>query len=211
MRAWQVVGAGEPTEVLKQVELEPPAPGPGQARVRVTAAGLGLPDVLMCRGVYPLTPSLPFVCGQEATGAVVAVGEGVDLAVGAKVMGVTVFTEGSGSFAEECLVFPDSTFPVPVGLSDEQAAGFWIPFMTAWVGLVDRGHLEPGDELAVLGAGGGSGSAAIQLGRALGARVIAVVGDDRRASMCRDLGADVVIDHRAGPLQDSLRDATGGR
>ena len=127
MRAWQVVGRGEPTEVLRRADLDVPEPGPGQARVRVSAAGIGLPDVLMCRGVYPLTPPLPFVCGQEATGTVTAVGPGVELQVGAKVMGVTMFTHRWGSFAEECLVYPDSTFPVPDGLGEEEAAGFWIP------------------------------------------------------------------------------------
>ncbi len=211
MRAWQVVGRGEPSEVLELVELAPPAPGPGQARVKVRAAGLGLPDVLMCRGVYPLTPPLPFVCGQEVTGTVTAVGEGAELSLGSTVMGVTVFTQGWGGFADECLVFPDTTFPVPVGLADDEAAGFWIPHMTAWIGLVDRGRLEPGESLVVLGAGGGSGTAAIQLGKALGARVIAVVGDAARGELCRSLGADAVIDHRAGALGDAILDATGGR
>ena len=210
MRAWQVASAGEPADVLQRVDLEAPAPGPGQARIRVVAAGLGLPDVLMCRGAYPLTPGLPFVCGQEATGRVTALGDGVELETGTKVMGVTVFNQGWGGFADECLMFADSTHPVPAGLSDEQAAGFWIPHMTAWIGLVDRGRLEPEETVVVLGAGGGSGTAAIQLGKALGARVIAVVGDDARAELCRSLGADCVIDHRAGPLRDAILDATDG-
>lgn len=211
MRAWQVARPGEPADVLERVDLEAPAPGPGQAAIQVAAAGLGLPDVFMCRGVYPLTPPLPFVCGQEVTGTVTAVGAGVELEVGDKVMGVTVFTEGRGGFADECLVFRDSTFPVPGGLSDEEAAGFWIPHMTAWIGLVHRGELRSGETLVVLGAGGGSGTAAVQLGRALGARVIAVVGDDARGELCRSLGADAVIDRRTGPLTAAIRDATNGR
>ena len=211
MRAWQVTRAGEPADVLQLVDLDAPAPAQGQARIRVAAAGLGLPDVLMCRGVYPLTPPLPFVCGQEATGTVTAAGDGVDLGVGTKVMGVTVFTQGWGGFADECLIFAEAAHPVPAGLSDEHAAGFWIPHMTAWIGLVDRGMLEPEETVVVLGAGGGTGTAAIQLGKALGARVIAVVGDDARAELCRSLGADRVIDHRAGPLRDAILDATEGR
>ena len=210
MRAWQVQGAGEPIDVLHAVEVVVPEPGPGQLRIRVTAAGIGLPDVLMCRGTYPLTPPLPFTPGQEATGVVTAVGEGVDIAIGARVMCVTMFWMGHGSFAEECLVGADSAFGVPEGLTDVEAAGFWIPHMTGWIGLVDRGHIAPGDQLVVLGASGGSGIAAVQLGTALGARVIAVVSDEERAEFCRSLGADATIDHRAGPVAAAIREATGG-
>jgi NADPH2:quinone reductase len=210
MRAWQVQGAGEPIDVLHAVELDPPEPGPGQVRIRVTAAGIGLPDVFMCRGTYPLTPPLPFVSGQEATGTITAVGAGVDLAIGARIMCVTAFWAGHGSFAEQCLVAADSAFPIPDGLSDAEAAGFWIPHLTGWIGLVDRGGLAAGDCLAVLGAAGGSGIAAVQLGHALGARVIAVVSDDERAAFCQALGADVTVNHRDGPVAAALRDATGG-
>jgi NADPH2:quinone reductase len=211
MRAWQVHGAGEPIDVLHEVDVEPPEPGPGQVRIRVTAAGIGLPDVFMCRGTYPLTPPLPFTSGQEATGTITAVGEGVDLPIGARIMCVTAFWMGHGSFAEECLVAADSAFAIPDGLTDAEAAGFWIPHMTAWVGLVDRGRLTSGSWLAVLGAAGGSGIAAVQLGHALGAKVIAVVSDEERAAFCRGLGADATVNHRDGPLTPALRDATDGR
>jgi NADPH2:quinone reductase len=210
MRAWQVQGAGEPIDVLHEVSVEPPEPGPGQVRIRVTAAGIGLPDVFMCRGTYPLTPPLPFTSGQEATGVITARGVGVDLPIGARIMCVTAFWMGHGSFAEECLVAADSAFAIPDGLTDAEAAGFWIPHLTAWIGLVDRGGLARGDWLAVLGAAGGSGIAAVQLGHALGARVVAVVSDEERAEFCRELGADTTLNHRDGPLAPALRDATGG-
>lgn len=210
MRAWQVQGAGEPIDVLYEVELHPPQPGPGQVRIRVTAAGIGLPDVFMCRGTYPLTPALPFTSGQEASGTITAVGEGVDLAVGARIMSVTMFTEGQGSFAEECLVAAGGAFAVPDGLTDAEAAGFWIPHLTGWIGLVDRGGLAAGDWLAVLGAAGGSGIAAVQLGHALGARVIAIVSDGERAAFSRELGADATLNHRDGPLAPALREITRG-
>src|SRR4051794_41683299 len=97
MRAWQVQGKGEPKDVLHLVDLPVPEPGPGQMRIAVTAAGLGLPDVFMCRDMYPLTPSLPFTSGQEATGVVTALGEGVDqVAVGDHIMCVTSFIGGDG-------------------------------------------------------------------------------------------------------------------
>jgi NADPH:quinone reductase len=211
MRAWQVQGAGSPIDVLHEVELEAPTPGPGEVRIRVTAAGIGLPDVFMCRGTYPLTPPLPFTSGQEATGTVTAVGEGVDLPIGARIMCVTQFTGGHGSFAEECLVAAAGAFPVPDGLTDAQAAGFWIPHLTGWIGLVDRGGIAAGDWLAVLGASGGSGIAAVQLGHALGARVVAVVSDGERAEFARALGADATLSHRDGPLAPRLRELTDGK
>jgi NADPH:quinone reductase len=119
--------------------------------------------------------------------------------------------EGNGSFAEEFLAPAESSFTVPYGLSDVDAAGFWIPHLTAWVGLVDRARLQAGQWLAVLGAAGGSGIAAVQLGRALGARVVAVVSDEARAQFCRDLGADETINHRVGDLTSRLRQTTDGR
>jgi NADPH2:quinone reductase len=212
MRAWQVRAAGEPADVLHLVERPVPEPGPGEVRIRVTAAGLGLPDVFMCRGTYPLTPPLPFTSGQEATGVVTALGDGVDrVAVGDHVMCVTSFVGGNGSFAEECLTAADGAFPVPDGLTPAEAAGFWIPHLTGWIGLVDRGRILEGEELVVLGAAGGSGIAAVQLGRALGARVIGVVSDAEKAEFCRGLGADATLNHRDGPVAPRLRELTGGR
>jgi NADPH2:quinone reductase len=164
--------------------------------------------VFMCLGTYPLTPPLPFVSGQEAAGIITAVGDDVDLEVGTRVMCVTMFWMGQGSFAEECLVAADSVFPIPHGLTDAEAAGFWIPHLTAWIGLVDRGRIEGGDWLVVLGAAGGSGIAAVQLGNALSARVIAVVSDEAKAEFCRGLGAEVVINHRDAPLEGALREVT---
>jgi NADPH2:quinone reductase len=125
-------------------------------------------------------------------------------------MSVSAFYQGHGSFAEECLVPAHSAFPVPGGLTDVQAAGFWIPHLTGWVGLVDRGRLAEGEWLVVLGAAGGSGIAAVQLGRALGARVVAVVSDERRAAFCCGLGAQVAINHNDDGFVAALQQASGG-
>ncbi|GBG40666.1 zinc-binding dehydrogenase [Mycobacterium montefiorense] len=214
MKAWQVHGIGEPTDVLREVDRDLPSPGAEQVRIRVAAAGLGLPDVLMCRGSYPLTPPLPFTPGQELVGAVTAVGPGVDIAIGTRVLGVSDLVSGNGSFAAEALAHASTVFPAPAGMDDSAAAGFWIPNMTAWIGLIDRGGLEAGERLAVLGAAGGSGIAAVQLGKARGARVLAVVSDQQRAEFCRSLGADhVVVAHGetasdGTPLAHALREAT---
>jgi NADPH:quinone reductase len=214
VKAWQVQGTGEPTDVLRQVDRELPDPGAEQVRIHVAAAGLGLPDVLMCRGTYPLTPPLPFTPGQELVGTVSAVGPGVDIAIGTRVLGVSDFVSGNGSFADEALAHASTVFPAPTGMDDSAAAGFWIPNMTAWIGLVDRGGLQAGQRLAVLGAAGGSGIAAVQLGKALGAQVLAVVSDEQKAEYCRSLGADHVVVAQGEtasdgtPLAQALRAAT---
>jgi NADPH2:quinone reductase len=211
MRGWRVSGVGEPAQVLEAAELDLPEPGPGQVRIRTEAAGIGLPDVLMCRAVYPLTPKGSFTPGQEAAGVVTAVGEGAAFSLGDRVMGVTDFVAGHGSFAEECLLYSDSSFPVPAGLEPAEAAGFWIPHLTAWVGLVVRGCVREGEWLVVLGAAGGSGVAAVQLGRALGARVVAVVGDSGKAAFVQGRGVEVAIVNRgADDLVAQIREATGG-
>jgi NADPH2:quinone reductase len=177
----------------------------------VRATGLGLPDVLMCRGSYPLTPELPFTPGQEMAGEVVAAGESTTTRVGERVMGVAAFHFRRGSLAEECLALDDFALPVPDEMRDAEAAGFVIAFHTAWLGLVRRGALRAGETLLVLGAAGGTGSAALQLGKSLGARVLAVAGGADKGAFCRALGADDVIDHRAEDIAAGVRRATGGR
>lgn len=212
MRAWCVTGTGAPSEVLDWRDLDEPEPGPGMVRIRVAAAAVGFPDVLMCAGTYLFTPELPFTPGQEVVGVVDAVGAGVDASlVGTRQMGVTAFYLGAGGFAESCLAAAHTVFPTPDGFDDLTAAGFHIPFVTAWNALVDRAGVEPGEQLVVLGAAGGSGSAAVLLGVALGARVVAVAGGATKAQFCRDLGADAVIDHHeVDDVPAAVRDVTGG-
>jgi len=211
VRAWQVIRHGEPAAALEQVEVERPEPGPGQLRVRVAAAGLGLPDVLMCRGTYPMTPALPFTPGQEVVGVVTGAGEGCEARIGDRVMGVSVFYQGHGGFAEEALLVDAFSFPAPDSLADAEAAVFLIPGHTAHLALVRRGALRPGETLLVLGGAGGTGSAAIQLGRALGAHVLATAHGPARADFCRALGADHVIDRAEADVAATVRDRTDGR
>lgn len=210
MQAWLVNGTGAPSAVLERVERPAPEVGPGLLRARVHAAGCGLPDVLMCRGSYPLTPPRPFTPGQEIAGEVLEVGPGGESRVGERIMGVTAFPTGFGGFADEALVYDHFALPIPTDMSDEQAAAFSIPYHTAWVGLVRRAALAPKETLLVLGASGGTGSAAVQLGRALGARVIATAGGPDKLAFCRSLGADEVIDHRCEDVAERVRELTGG-
>jgi NADPH2:quinone reductase len=211
MKAWQVTELGAPDEVLALREKEQPAIGPGQMRIAVATAAMGLPDAMMCRGKYEFKPELPFTPGQEICGTIIEVGEGVSGSVGQRVMGVTGFFLGHGGLAEECLSMEGMVYPVPDGMSDEGAAAFGIPYQTAWIGLVTRGGLKEGDTLVVLGGAGGSGSAAVQLGHTLGARVIAVAGGAEKAQQCRVFGADETIDHQQQDFVAEVNRLTEGR
>ncbi|MCB1017881.1 MAG: zinc-binding dehydrogenase [Acidimicrobiales bacterium] len=217
MRAWQVPELGEPADVLRLADVDEPVAGPGEVRVRVEAAAVGLPDALLCRGTYPFRPPRPFVPGQEVCGVVDAVGDGVDdpaLAPGRRVMGVTCFPDGRGGFAGTTVLAADNAFRVPDDLPAAEAAGFRIGFSTAWTALVRRAELRTGETLVVLGAAGGSGIAAVRLGHALGARVVAVASGPEKCAYCAAAGADVVMDRARVAVADlpgALRDATGGR
>jgi NADPH2:quinone reductase len=165
----------------------------------------------MCRGVYPLTPPLPFTPGQEFFGEVSAAGPGTTTQVGTRLMGIAAFMAGHGSFAEECKTHESMTFPVPEGMSVEQAAGFTIQYHTAYIGLKRRARLAAGETLLVTGAAGGTGAAAIQMGKALGARVIAAAGGPDKAAACRAMGADLAIDYFAEDFAAAVNVATDGR
>ena len=213
MRAWQVTAFGSPGEALGlNANLPDPRPGPREIRLSVEAAGLGLPDVLMCRNSYPLTPPLTFIPSQEAAGRVTAVGVDADSAlIGRRVLGPTLFQAQHGGLAEACLMSAAMAFEVPDDMSSEQAAGFFIPYQTAWVGLVHRAKLTDDDTVLVLGGSGSSGCAAIQLARAVGAKVIAVAGGREKSEFCASLGADAVIDHHVDDITEATRGLTEGK
>ncbi len=209
MRAWRVSQHGAPRDALSLMEVDVPEPPPGFLRVKVVACALGLPDHFMCGGSYPLTPALPFTPGQELSGIVSAAGEGAEARVGDSVMGVSGFFLGHGGFAAEALTLDNFSFPVAEILGFEKASAFLIPFHTAYVGLVRRANLQAGETLLVLGGAGGTGSAAIQLGCALGARVLTTASTKDKADFCRELGADLVIRHDQEPIAETVRTATG--
>jgi NADPH2:quinone reductase len=210
MKAWRVAELGEPKDVLELVEVADPEPGAGQLVAKVLASPANFPDVLMCRGLYQVRPDLPFTPGVELCGEVVALGAGVTgLAVGDRVVGGSALPYGG--FGELALMDAATTFPAPPELDDAQASSLYIGYQTGWFGLHRRAGLQPGETLLVHAAAGGVGSAAIQLGKAAGARVIGVVGGPEKADVARELGADVVIDRREQDFVEVVKAETGGR
>ncbi|MFF4888826.1 NADPH:quinone oxidoreductase family protein [Micromonospora chersina] len=201
---------GEPRDVLRLADVPDPEPGPGQLVVRVLASPANFPDVLMCRGEYQVRPNLPFTPGVELCGEVVALGAGVTgFSAGDRVLGGAALPHGG--FGEFALLDAATTFPAPAALDDTEASALYIGYQTGWFGLHRRAALRAGETLLVHAAAGGVGSAAVQLGRAAGARVIGVVGGPEKAAVARALGADVVVDRRDEDFVEVVRAETGGR
>ncbi|WP_214366544.1 NADPH:quinone oxidoreductase family protein [Pseudonocardia sp. H11422] len=210
MRGWQVHELGEPGDVLTwHDDLPDPEPGPGQVLVRVHAVACNFPDILVCQGKYQERPALPFTPGLEIAGEVVAAGEGARAAVGDRVLGTPPM--GEGGYAELVLLDAESTLPWPDGMSAGQAAGMFITYQTGYCALHHRGNLKEGETLLVHAAAGGVGSAAVQLGKAAGARVIGTAGGPEKCAVAKELGADEVIDYSDGDLVAAVKDLTGGR
>jgi len=210
VRAWRVHELGEPADVLTLEDVPSPAPGPGEVRLDVAAASLNFPDVLLCRGEYQVKPALPFTPGSEVAGTVSATGEGVDTArEGERVIAIPKF--GDGGLAEETLAAAATVYPIPDSLDWPAAAALHITYQTGHLALHRRAALQPGETLLVHAGAGGVGSAAIQLGRAAGSRVFATAGGPEKVQVCRDLGAELVVDYRADDFVAAVKDATDGR
>lgn len=210
MKAWTVAALGEPRDVMSLEEVPDPQPAAGQLLVRVLGASANFADALICRGLYQVRPPLPFTPGLELCGEVAALGPGTTgFAVGDRVIGASVLT--AGGFAELALMDSATTFPAPASLDDAQASAFYIAYQTGWLGLHHRARLQAGETLLVHAAAGGVGSAAVQLGKAAGARVIGVVGGPEKAAVARTLGADVVVDRHTQDFVKVVKEVTGGR
>ncbi|MEP9394422.1 NADPH:quinone oxidoreductase family protein [Gordonia sp. VNQ95] len=209
MRSWRVHELGEPTDALSLDEIDEPTPGPGQVKVKVLAAPANFPDVLLCRGEYQIKPPLPFTPGVELCGEVVEIGDDVTRAVvGDRVVGTPILP--GGAFAEYALMQQRSVFAAPDALDDAEAAALTIGYQTAWFALHRRTQISAGDVLLVHAAAGGVGSAAVQLGKAAGARVVGVVGGDEKAQYVRELGADLVVDRHTEDVVAAVKDFTDG-
>ncbi len=192
---------------LRVDELPDPSPGAGELLLDVKAAALNFPEVLLSHGKYQFKPSPPFIPGGEAAGSVLAVGEGVKgFAVGDRV----ACTMLHGAFAEKIVVPELSAVKLPEAVSFEVGAATLLTYLTTLHALVDRASIEPGDVLLVLGAAGGVGSAAIELGKLLGATVIAAAGSAAKLEYCRERGADATIDYTKEDLKERTKELTRG-
>jgi NADPH:quinone reductase len=193
-------------------ELPTPAPGPGQVLVEIKAASLNFPDLLIVQNKYQMKPPLPFVPGSEYAGVVGAIGEGVTtLKVGQPVACLA----GTGGFATHALAPAALCMPLPDGFGFVDAAAFIMIYATSWHALMDRAQLKSGETVLVLGAAGGVGTAAIQIAKAAGARVIAAASSDEKCELCQSIGADLSINYttHAAPnaFREAIKAATAGR
>ncbi|WP_353946542.1 NADPH:quinone oxidoreductase family protein [Streptomyces sp. HUAS MG91] len=200
MQAWQVHENGEPSEVMRLEEVARPEPGEGQVLLKVRAANINFPDALLCRGQYQVRPPLPFTPGVEICG---------ETEDGRRVIANPALPYGG--FAEYAVADARALLPAPDALDDAETAALHIGYQTGWFGLHQRARLQEGETLLVHAAAGGVGSAAVQLGKAAGARVIGVVGGPDKAKVAQELGCDVVVDRRSDDVIAAVKEATGGR
>ena len=188
-------------------EMPEPEVGPGTLKVEVRAAGCNFFDILMVQGNYQVKPTFPFVPGAEVAGVVREVGEGVEgFAVGDRVLGAP----GLGGFAETVVMPAFGSWALPDGMSFEEGAALPIIYPTSYAGLIHRARLQASETLLVHAAAGGVGIAAVQIGKALGARVIATAGGDEKCRVALEQGADEAIDYRAGDFVEKVKELTGG-
>ena len=195
-------------EALNWKELPTPQPGPGQVLMRIQAASLNFPDLLIVQNKYQMKPELPFVPGSEYAGTIEALGEDVKhLVVGQSVACLS----GTGGFATHTLAPAKLCLPLPDGFSATDGAAFIMTYATSHHALVDRAQLKAGETVLILGAAGGVGTAAIQIAKAMGAKVIAAASTDEKCALCTSLGADATINYSQQNLREALKELTQGR
>ena len=206
MRAVLCTEHGFP-ESLTITEVPDVTPGPGQVVIHVGAAGVNFPDTLIIQNLYQFKPELPFSPGGEVAGTVGALGDGVDhVAVGDRVIAFP----GWGGFAEQVVVEARTVIPIPDSMPTDIAAAFVMTYGTSYHTLKDRADPKPGETLLVLGAAGGVGLAAVELGKAMGLRVIAAASSDEKLAVCREHGADEIINYSTEDLKTRAKELTGG-
>ena len=207
MHAW-LCETLDGVKALQWRELPTPEPKAGEVRIAIKAASLNFPDLLIVEGKYQFKPPLPFVPGSEYAGIVQALGEGVThLKIGQAVAAIV----GTGGFATHACVDATRLLPLPPGFALEDGAAFAFTYGTSHHALIDRAQLKAGETVLVLGAAGGVGTAALQIAKAAGARVIAAASTDAKCALCTQLGADATINYSTQDLRESLKALTGGK
>jgi NADPH2:quinone reductase len=195
-------------DALNWKELPTPQAGAGEVLIEIQAASLNFPDLLIVQNKYQMKPALPFVPGSEYAGVIRAVGEGVThLQVGQSVACLS----GTGGFGSHTLAPAKLCMPLPAGFPPVDAAAFIMTYATSHHALIDRGQLKAGETVLVLGAAGGVGTAAIQIAKAAGAKVIAAASTDEKCALCKELGADATINYTTENLRDALKALTEGK
>lgn len=206
MRALVCKAYGPPDSLVIE-ECDDPVPGSGQILVDVAAAGINFPDVLAIAGKYQVKTPTPFIPGNEAAGIVAAVGDKVSrFAVGDNV----IVNSPGGAFAEKCVADQDKSMHLPDGMSFEQGAGFTVTYGTSYHALRQRADLKAGETVLVMGAAGGVGITAVEIAKAMGARVIAAASSDEKLAFARDAGADDLINYTTQPLKETVKALTDG-
>ncbi|RYE41229.1 MAG: NADPH:quinone oxidoreductase family protein [Hyphomicrobiales bacterium] len=212
MKSWIITGTGEPRDVSSLGELESPEPGPGELVLQTRHAGLNLADTLLCRGRYQDAPPVPFVPGLELSGVVHLTGQGTNFLRGQRVLSTPGLPHTDvGALSEYVVVAEKETVAIPDSVSFEQAAALPVAYVTADLALHRRGHLQAGETLLVQGASGGVGAAAVQLGKAAGATVIAVAGGVEKTALCHRLGAHHTIDDQRVDVVTTVLELTAGK
>lgn len=206
MRAWLVERITEEGE-MRLADVPSPEPGEGQSLIKVEAAGLNFLDTLMLRGKYQVKPQLPFTPGVEVSGRVLKPGPGSRFKEGDRLGG----TVPQGGFAEQVVVNDANALALPEALPAAESVGMLTIYPTSHVALKNRAGIKAGDTVLVHAGAGGVGSAAIQLAKAWGAKVIATAGGTEKVQLCRDIGADIALDYKEGDWVEAVRKETGGR
>lgn len=209
MKAWQVKELADPKQALHLEEVAQPVVEEGQVLIKVEAAALNFFDILLCQGKYQEKPPLPFTPGAEVSGTITETGTGSRFQVGQRVLAQPQLP--NGGFAEYVTVNEEAVYAIPDSMEWNDAAAMFITYQTTYYALHERAQLQEGETLLVHAGAGGVGSAAIQLGKAAGAKVIATAGGPEKVKICRELGADVVIDYRADDFVDTVKKETNGK
>jgi len=209
MKGWLTTKLGEPKDVLTIENLDKPVRKENEVLINVKAVALNFFEILLCQGKYQEKPPLPFTFGSEISGVVVEVPEGSRFKVGQRVLAQPKLP--NGGLVEYVSVQENTVYPIPDSMSWNEAASFFITYHTAYYSLFNRANIQPGEVLLVHAGAGGVGSAAIQLGKACGAFVIATAGGEEKKRICEELGADIAIDYSQDDFVEIVKEATKGR